>query len=210
MYEKKLFGKKKEIAIILRGGTGVGKSTTAEALVKKIPFSAKIDIDDLRYLIKGGLIASRSKLRPYHYQEEYFRQCRLGDKNAFALARNFLEEGFIPVIAGLNGGESAETFHLLENPNEVKWYPELEIIERELPGVKVHQIILDAPSEILIKRLKIKGHDTKTIKFILNQRELFFKAVSLGLIDYIIDTSKKPPDLIAEDIIKDFNLQKYF
>ena len=60
MYEKKLFGKKKEIAIILRGGTGVGKSTTAEALVKKIPFSAKIDIDDLRYLIKGGLIASRS------------------------------------------------------------------------------------------------------------------------------------------------------
>ena len=210
MYEKNLFGKKKEIVIILRGGPGVGKSTTAEALVKEIPFSAKIDIDDLRYLIKGGLIASRSKLRPYYYQEEYFRQCRLGDKNAFALARNFLEEGFIPVIAGLNGGESAETFHLLENPNEVKWYPEVEIIERELPGVKVHQIILDAPREILIERLKIKEHDNETIKFILNQRELFFKAVSLGLIDYIIDTSKKPPNLIAEDIIKDFNLQKYF
>jgi len=53
-------------------------------------------------MIYGGRVASRSKLKPYDYQKEYFRQCRLGDKNAFALAINFLEAGFIPIIVGLN------------------------------------------------------------------------------------------------------------
>ena len=106
------FGKKKKVALFLRGGSGVGKTTIADALVKIIPFSTKIDVDDLRYMIYGGRVASWSKLKPYDHQEEYFGQCRLGDKNGFALARNFLEAGFIPIIDGLNGGESSETFHL--------------------------------------------------------------------------------------------------
>jgi len=210
MYTKEIFGKKKKIVIILRGGTAVGKSTIADALVKKIPFSAKIEIDDLRYMIKGGLVASRSKLRPYDYQKEYSRQCHLGNKNAFALARNFLLAGFIPIIAGLNGGESAETFHLLNNPNDLKWYPEPEILLNELPKIKTFQIILDVQSNILTERLRSKGHDDETIEFILNQRKIFLKAVSIGPIDYVIDTSENDPDTIADVIINDFNLQKYF
>jgi hypothetical protein len=210
MYDKSLFRKKKEIALILRGGPGVGKSTLAEVLAKKIPFSAKIDIDNLRYMIKGGLVASKSDLRPYDYQEEYFHQCRLGDKNAFALAKNFLEAGFIPIIAGLNGGESAETFNLLENPDDLKWYPKTEVIRNKLPHIKTFQIILDAVPKILTERLKIKGHDAEAIKFILNQRKIFLKAVSLGPIDYIIDTSNKNPDSTSDKIINDLNLQNYF
>ena len=200
------FSVKKKVALFLRGGSGVGKTTIADALVKIIPFSSKIDIDDLRYLIHGGRVASWSKLKPYDYQEEYFRQCRLGDKNAFALARNFLEAGFIPIIAGLNGGESSETFHLIENFDDIKWYPNSEILQKELPGIKIFQAILDAPPNILIERLKDKGHNETAIQFILDQRNIFFEAVSKGPIDKIVDTSMSDPKTIAEKILNDLNI----
>jgi len=204
------FGVKKGVAIFLRGGTGVGKTTIADALVKKIPFSTKIDIDDLRYMICGGRVASWSKLKPYDYQEEYFRQCRLGDKNAFALARNFLEAGFIPIIVGLNGGESSETFHLLENPEDIKWYPNSEILQKELPGIKTFQVILDTPPNALTERLKDKGHNETTIQFILDQRDIFLEAVSKEFIKNIVDTSINDPKTIAEKILDDLNFRDYF
>ncbi len=204
------FGVKKKVALFLRGGSGVGKTTIADALVKKIPFSTKIDIDDLRYMIYGGRVASWSKLKPYDYQEEYFRQCRLGDKNAFALARNFLKAGFIPIIAGLNGGESSETFHLLENSEDIKWYPRSELLQKELPGIKTFQIILDTPPDILVERLKDKGHNETTIHFILDQRDIFLEAVSKGPIDFIVDTSLNDPNAIVEKILNDFNFRDYY
>ncbi len=203
------FGVQKRVALFLRGGSGVGKTTIADALVKKIPFSTKIDIDDLRYMIYGGRVASWSKLKPYDYQVEYFRQCRLGDKNAFALARNFLKAGFIPIIAGLNGGESSETFHLLKKPEDIKWYPNSKLLKNELPGIKICQVILDTLPNVLIGRLKDKGHNETTIQFILDQRDIFLKAVSKGPIDYIVDTSSNNPITIAEKILDDFSLLNY-
>ena len=204
------FGVKKGVVLFLRGGSGVGKTTIADALVKKIPFSTKIDIDELRYMICGGRVASWSKLKPYDYQEEYFRQCRLGDKNAFALARNFLEAGFIPIIAGLNGGESSEIFHLLENPEDIKWYPNSEILQKELPGIKTFQVVLDTPPNILAERLKDKGHNETNVQFILDQRNVFLGAVSKGLKDYIVDTSIDDPKTIAKKILDDLNFREYF
>ena len=204
------FGRKKKVVVFLRGGTGVGKTTVADTLVKKIPFSVKIDIDDLRYMIKGGRVAAWSKLKPIDYQEEHLRQCRLGDKNAFALARNFLEAGFIPIIAGLDAGESSETFYYLEKPHNIKWYPESVILRNELPGIKTFQVILDTPPKILIERLKDKGHDERSIQFVLDQRDIFLDSVSKGPINYIIDSSKNDSNTIAEKILNDLNLQKYF
>ncbi len=204
------FGVKKKVVLFLRGGSGVGKTTIADALVKIIPFSTKIDVDNLRYMIYGGRVASWSKLKPYDYQKEYFRQCRLGDKNAFALARNFLEAGFIPIIDGLNGGESSETFHLLENSEDIKWYPNSEILQKELPGIKTFQVILDTPSNILAERLKDKGHNETTIQFILDQRNIFLEAVSKGHREYIVDTSINNPKTIAEKILNDLNFRDYF
>ncbi len=204
------FGVKKGVALFLRGGSGVGKTTIADALVKIIPFSTKIDIDYLRYMIYRGRVASWSNLKPYDFQKEYTRQCRLGDRNAFALARNFLEAGFIPIIAGLNGGESSETFHLLENPEDIKWYPNSEILQKELPGIKTFQVILDTPPNILAERLKDKGHNETTIQFILDQRNVFLEAVSKGSMDYIVDTSTNDPTTIAEKILEDLNFREYF
>ena len=42
MYNKEIFGKKKKIVIILRGGSAVGKSSIADALEKKYPFLLRL------------------------------------------------------------------------------------------------------------------------------------------------------------------------
>lgn len=210
MNDENKLRKKKCVAIFLRGGSGVGKSTLADALVKVIPFSAKIEVDELRYMISGGLVGSISNVKPFDDPDEYLRQCRLADKNAFALARNFLDAGFIPIIDGLNGGESSETYYFMNKTKEIRWYPHPNIFLREIPGIKVIQIVLDTPPNVLIERLKLKGNDKKIIDFILSQREIFFKAVSEDSVDYITDTSKNSPEIIAEQIIKEINLQKYF
>jgi len=198
--------KEKNVAIFLRGGSGVGKSTLAKALVRLIPFSAKIDVDELRYMISGGLVASRGNVKPYYNPKEYLRQCRLADKNAFALVRNFLDAGFIPVIDGMNGGESSEIFYFKKKPSDILWYPHPDVLSREMPGIKVIQIVLDAPPGVLIERLKLKGHDNETIGFILSQREIFLNTLSDESIDCVADTSKRDPRFIAKQIIKKFRL----
>ena len=201
--------KKKNVAIILRGVSGVGKSTLANILVKKIPFSARIDVDELRYFVKGGIVGSRSSIKPFDDPQEYFRQCRLADKNAFALARNFLQAGFIPIIDGLNGGESSETYYFMKNSYEIHWYPSSDLLKDGMPGTKVIQIVLDTPPKELSIRLKLKGHDDKTVDFILSQREIFLKAVSISSLNKTIDTSQNSPKNIAEQAINAFNLHKY-
>jgi len=206
MNDDNKIGMKRNIALFLRGGSGVGKSTLANALVRLIPFSAKIDVDELRYMISGGLVASKSNVKPFNNPNEYLRQCRLADKNAFALTRNFLDAGFIPVIDGMNGGESSETYYFMKKNSDIQWYPHPKVLAREIPGIKVIQIVLDAPPDVLSGRLKLKGHDNKTINFILSQRGIFLKAVTNGPIDYMTDTSKNNPNFIAKQIIKKFKL----
>lgn len=183
----------KQVVIFLRGGPAVGKSTICQALVEKIPLSARIEQDILRYMVAGGLVASRSNLAPSQYPEEYKYQCRLGDQNALVLARNFANAGFIPVIAGFNGGESAETFHLLKHPDEISWYPDSEILNRELPGIRNFQVVLDASPDTISERMKQRGWDGGTINFVLKQRQIFLKTVSTGQVDMILDTSDTSP-----------------
>ncbi len=202
--------KKKFVVIILRGISGVGKTTLANILVKKIPLSVIIDVDELRYFVKGGIVGSRSSIKPFDDPQEYLRQCRLADKNAFALTRNFLKAGFIPIIDGLNGGESSETYYFMKNSYEIHWYPRSDLLKDEMPGTKVIQIVLDTPPKELSGRLKLKGHDDKTIDYILSQREIFLKAVSIGSVDKKIDTNQNSSENIAEQLINAFNLQKHF
>lgn len=210
MNNEKKIRKKIRVAIFLRGGTGIGKSTLTEALAKLIPFSAKIEVDELRNMISGGLVGSRSEVKPFDNHNEYLRQCRLADKNAFALANNFIEAGFISIIDGLNGGESSETYFFMEKSKAIQWYPHPDVLSREMPGIKIIQIVLDAPPSILTPRLKLKGHNGETIDFILSQREIFLRAVSNGPVIHTIDTSKNSPEIIAGQIITEFNLQEYY
>ncbi|MGC9777813.1 MAG: AAA family ATPase [Candidatus Heimdallarchaeota archaeon] len=202
--------KKSKIAIMLRGGTGVGKTTIAKALAKKLAKTVHIEQDKLRYMIVNGLVASRTGLPPGEYQEEYQRQCKLGDKNTIDLVRNFTEAGFIAIVDGFNGGESGDTFNYMKYPEAIKWYPEEKVIEANLPDVTIHQIVLDSNEIVLKKRLKeIKKWDKQVIDFILLQREIFQKAVSMTIVDLILDTSNKEIEECVDQIIAQFKLKEH-
>jgi len=198
---------KKKIAIFLRGGTAVGKTTIAKILAKKLNPSVHIEQDLLRYMIVNGLVASRTGLPPGDYPEEYRLQCKLADKNTINLVRNFTDSGFICVVDGFNGGESGDTFYFLENPNEIEWYPKKEYFIQELPLVNIYQIALDVSEETLEKRLsEIKLWDKKVIQFILNQRKIFLRSIDDSEIDLLIKTEEENPNMIVTRILHEFGL----
>jgi chloramphenicol 3-O-phosphotransferase len=87
---------------LLFGANCAGKSTLARALAGSLPRCAHIEVDALRYLVVGGLVAASAGTPPHLAPEEYDRQCRLGDDNAARLARGFAEHGFASVIEGLD------------------------------------------------------------------------------------------------------------
>ncbi len=87
--------------ILLFGPSGAGKSTLARLLAGRLPRCACIEVDTLRYMIVGGLVAGSGGTPPSQAPVEYQRQCWLGVANAVRLAQGFAVEGFSSVIEGL-------------------------------------------------------------------------------------------------------------
>jgi 2-phosphoglycerate kinase len=87
--------------ILLFGPSGTGKTTLARLLAGSLPRCACIEIDVLRYMIVGGLVAHSAGSSPSQAPEEYRRQCWLGVTNAVRLAEGFAAAGFSSVIEGL-------------------------------------------------------------------------------------------------------------
>jgi adenylate kinase family enzyme len=199
---------KKGIAIFLRGGTGVGKTTIAKLLARKLENSVHIEQDNLRYMIVNGLVASRTGLPPGKYPEEYRRQCKLADENTYNLIKNFTNAGFNVIVDGFNGGESGDTFYYLENPDKIKWYPEKSILQEKIPNVIAYHIILDTEEEILTERLKeIKGWDKEVIDFILKQRKLFLKSLTKCKTHLFFNTSEKNLIEIVDKLLEKLQLK---
>ena len=89
--------------LILSGGPAVGKSTCARALSAGRVRAACIDVDDLRQLVVAGAATLWTG-------EEGVDQLLLSARNAAALARNFLANGFDVVIADFVTPESLMTY----------------------------------------------------------------------------------------------------
>jgi hypothetical protein len=107
--------------MLLFGTSGTGKSTLARLLAQRLPQCAFIEMDALRYMIGGGLVACSGGTPPGQAPEEYKRQCWLGVANAVRLAKGFAAEGFSSVIEGL----------------ENDCHPGTGWIERTFPGYSV-------------------------------------------------------------------------
>jgi len=190
------------LSLILRGGPAVGKSTIAHILATKLERSACIEQDILRYMVHNGLVAAKRGHHPTSNPEEYKRQCDLGDKNVFALVRNFYGAGFTTIIAGLCGGESANSFIVENDTVQNHWKPKKTVFDNELQNIPYFQIVLDTPVDILTHRLIERGFDNDSIDFVLRQREVFLSTIDNDSVAMIIDTSQKSPQSISDDIIR--------
>ncbi len=96
--------------LVLTGGPGVGKSTTARLLAGTRDRAAVVDVDDVRQLVVAGHAA------PWDGAEGAAQQ-RLGVRNACALATSFLATGFDVVVADVLTPETAKVYRdLLQGP----------------------------------------------------------------------------------------------
>ncbi len=88
--------------MLVFGTNCVGKSSVGRALAGRIDRCAFIEIDELRYMIVGGLVAYSGGAKPWEHPDEYRQQCSLGLANAVRLAHGFAKAGFSSVIDGLD------------------------------------------------------------------------------------------------------------
>ncbi|MGW2231898.1 AAA family ATPase [Streptomyces formicae] len=79
--------------LIITGVPAAGKSTVSHLVSLSHPRAARIDGDVLSYMVTSGRAGPVSSPGP-----EADRQARLCARNICALAGNFADEGFVPVV----------------------------------------------------------------------------------------------------------------
>jgi len=92
--------------LVLTGGPGVGKSSTALALAEMRARAAVVEVDDIRQMIVSGGVA------PWKGAEGN-RQRQLGVRNACAVAMNFCEADVDVVITDVLTPVSADLYRQL-------------------------------------------------------------------------------------------------
>jgi chloramphenicol 3-O-phosphotransferase len=88
-------------AILLFGHNCSGKSSVAPIFADLLERAAFIEVDDLRYMVRGGLVAFSRGRSPVQHASEYERQFALAARNAVALCHEFARDGFSTVVEGL-------------------------------------------------------------------------------------------------------------
>jgi energy-coupling factor transporter ATP-binding protein EcfA2 len=162
--------------ILLFGASGTGKSTLARLLAGRLPRCACIEVDTLRYMIVGGLVASSGGTPPGHAQEEYHRQCWLGVANAVRLAQGFATEHFSSVIEGL----------------EDDCRPGTGWIERTFPGYSVCSVAVVCAEAVLSQRWRQRGWDNDLSPEVTEALR-WYRANS-SLFTCIVDTTEHSPE----------------
>jgi len=125
----KLFKMSTPFICILTGAPGVGKSTLAELLSNTYARSARVEVDDLRHMIRGGIVS------PFPETPEASKQLKLSVRNACALARNFVENGFSVFIDDI-----------VETAERLSQYQNL------LKGLPVYTFMLHCDGDTLARR----------------------------------------------------------
>ncbi|WP_285042101.1 NUDIX domain-containing protein [Plantibacter sp. LMC-P-059a] len=110
--------------VVLSGGPAVGKSTCGRLLAEELDRAAFIDVDDIRQLVVSGEATLWSG-------DEGVSQHLLAARNASAMARNLIADGFAVVIADVVTPEALAVYRAE--------LPDCLVVHLELPLDEAHQ-----------------------------------------------------------------------
>ncbi|MBA3707381.1 MAG: AAA family ATPase [Planctomycetes bacterium] len=152
--------------VVLSGCSGVGKSIIARLMAAKMRRCANIEVDVLRYMVIGGLVAGSAGTRPEYDLDGYREQCRLGDDNAVRLASGFAERGFSSVIEGFDDDRILDQV----------------VLARSFSGSVVKTVLLTCRRDVLSSRWAARGWGSR-LPAEMGQQERAFLSVCSGSID---------------------------
>ena len=171
--------------IIIRGASGVGKTTVAEKLANelKIKKLARVPVD---------ITPSRLVVNPYSINRD--EMAKLTQDNSESLVKNFLSEGYTIIIDGMfyrkhKGRNSLKRLLDIGKKNKAKTY----VIE------------LDADKEDVLERINQRSKTDKKsdndAKRVLDRYERFSKTRYKESL--VIDTKGKNVDKIIKEILRE-------
>jgi len=163
--------------VLLFGPNCTGKSTVGKDLAGMLPRCAFIEVDVLRYMVVGGLVAYSAGVHPTQQPDEYKRQCRLAVGNAVRLAHGFAEYGFSSVIEGL----------------EDECRPGDEWAERNFPAFTVANVAMTCDEIELTKRWTERGWGNRLPEVVRDSLQWYRDNASR--FDIVVDTTHDPPEV---------------
>ncbi len=166
--------------LLVTGMPGAGKSTVTRLVAQRLPRSARLDGDELNMMIVNGFVWALGEPA-----DEAARQVELLHRNLCALASNFADTGFTPVIdAVIASREKLDVFLDLLAPRDVQ----LVVLT---PGIDVcrHRNTLRDPRE----RFNFDGYEALDADM---KREL-------GDVGWWFDTAALTPEQTADRIVRE-------
>ncbi len=161
--------------LILTGPAGAGKNTIAHAFAKKKSKCAVVDVDTVRWMV----------LQPHHAPwsgAEGEKQVELGIRNASALTKNFIQEGYDVVILDVVTDWSLNLYKQYLQGNDFKiviLLPEFEELKkrnRQRPTTKITEGRI---ATLYKEQEKFTGFDEKIDNTSLSAEDVAEKLIKL-------------------------------
>jgi len=171
--------------VLIFGPPASGKSVLARLIAGRFAKCAHVEVDALRYMVVGGLVAYSAGIHSTEAREEYERQCHLGVENAVRLAHGFASHGFSSVIEGL-GDECL---------------PGSGWSRQSFPTIRVCNVLVICDLQVLSKRWGQRGWGMEIPKAVRDSIQRFESARTQ--FDCVLDTSSGSPETNAERVWKE-------
>ncbi len=171
-----MYSPESPLVILIFGPSCTGKSTVGRLVAGHLPKCAFIEVDALRYMVVGGLVAYSSGVHPSQAPAAYWQQCWMGVENAVRLALGFAKHGFSSVIEGL----------------EEECRPGTQWAQEAFGTLPVRSVGMVCDEDELVRRWQLRGWGNQLPRRV--QEELGWYQTHQDWFDCVVNTTRTTPE----------------